>query len=601
MFIRSLILAVGCIFLMAAEPVPQEPWKPGPDHPNSFGVLLSPGVVPCVVHVDGLRFPLPVGTPLTTRYDWDFGDLGSRFNQLTGFNAAHVYDQAGKFTITLRVTTEDGDTLSATATLVISADRRHEIFVSPEGSDSNRGLSPDAPFRSLDKAFKTAIDSSEILLKAGGTYEANSVLKLNHSDVMIGRYEEGADPIVMLVKQEGERSPRGFISIDNKCNGVTIQHLIFDTPYAVKDDQPAEKIGIDAIAARGRNITVRNCVFMNVDCGINANGSPVGLMLMDCKAPLRTGLRAYLCWTQGSDFVCIGNSAANSTREHIVRLSGVQRALIADNHFTNLDRRPADKDDYSKGTIEMHNGSYAYIAGNEVTGGTIRVGPLGLHGEQASAATDWSVIEANQVLQTWIVAYAGSHHLMIRNNVIRNDSMQTIQLQGPDQQGQINSDVHVLNNTAIDNGTTGAFLKLWGHNDGVEVKNNLYVAPNLNVGAYGAAALNIAEEDLSSFTEISRNVWPSFDKRGKDDQVLLDGHVISRSKWSAFPQVKDDAFADITVDDRAMPGGDVARLQAMPLKSILFDLYGQRRGSHPSVGAVEMKDASTPTEAGRNK
>jgi PKD repeat protein len=572
--------------VLAAGPPSTEPWRPGPDQSNSFSVLLSPGVAPCAVHVNALRFPLNSGTPLTTRYDWDFGDPGSKFNTLTGFNAAHVFEHEGRFTITLKVTDETGAARSATASLVISGDRRREYFVSPEGSDRNVGTSPDAPFQSLDRAFKTAGESSEILLRAGVTYRADNVLKVSKSDLVIGRYGEGADPIVMLGRGEGAKPPHGFISIDQRCNGVMIQHVTFDTPFAVEENAEAPKVGIDAIVARGRNITVRDCTFLNVDNAVNANGSPIGLLVLNCKAPLKTGLRAYLVWTQGSDFVCLGNSAANSTREHIVRLSGVERALIAGNTFTNLDRRPGDKYDTSKGTIEMHNGSYAYIAGNDVTGGTIRVGPLGLHNEDASAATDWSVIEDNRVNGTYIVAYAGSHHVMIRNNIIRNDAAQVIQLQGPNQQGQINGDIHILNNTAIDNGETGAFLKLWGHNDGVELKNNLYVAPHLKLGVNGAAAVNCAEPDLSSFTEIDHNIWPNF---GTQSGFLLENHQ-PKLEEAVFPQIKGDMHANLTVDDRGMPPvGSDADGHGMVLSSVPLDFAGNHRSAtHPCIGALEI-------------
>jgi PKD repeat protein len=585
-------LLFGSLLKAADNPADAEPWRPGADHPDAFRVLISPGVAPCVLHVNGLPFPLSAGTPLTARYDWDFGDPGSKYNTLTGFNAAHVFNQPGRFIITLKVTEETGVARTATATVVINPDRRRELFVSSEGSDRNVGTSPDAPFRTLDRAFKAAVDGSEILLRAGVTYTADNVLKVNHSDLVIGRYEEGPDPIVMLARGEGAKPPHGFISIDNKCDGLLIQHIVFDSPFAVQENDPAPKIGIDAIIARGRNITVRDCTFLNLDSGVNANGSPVGLFVSDCKAPLKTGLRAYLVWVQGSDFVCVGNVAANSTREHIVRLSGVSRALITANHFTNLDRRPADKDDYSKGTIEMHNGSYAYIANNQVTGGTIRVGPLGLHGEAASAATDWSVIENNLVQGTWIVADSGSHHVMIRNNIIRNDAMQTIQLQGENGQGQINGDVHILNNTVIDNGTTGAFLKVWGHVDGIELKNNLYIAPHLRVGVEGAAAVNINESDLSSFTEISHNIWPAFGHTGSvpdGNEMLLGNRAITAAQWLAFPLVKDDAFADLTVDEQATPAsGSAAEGRAEHSNAVVFDYLGRVRSPHPSVGAIEV-------------
>jgi PKD repeat protein len=602
-FISSVIRVHSCLFVAgfflfvltasavgpATLSATTEPWRPVPGSEPGFGVLLSPGVVPCVVHVNGLRFPLAAGTPLSARYDWDFGDPAGKNNKLTGFNAAHFFVQPGAYTITLTVTDETGSARSATAHIVLSPDRRHAIFVSPGGSDMNVGTTPDAPLHSLGKAFKILPDSCAILLKAGNTYQADNTLKISHSDVVIGRYDEGADPVVMLTKQDGPKPPHGFISIDGRCNGVTIQNLVFDSPYGVADTAEAPKIGVEAIVARGRNISVLNCTFLNVDNAVNANGSPVGLLVEGCKAPLKTGVRAYFVWTQGSDFVCLDNTAANSTREHIVRLSGVQRALIFNNDFTNLDRRPADKYDTSKGTIEMHNGAYAYIAHNTVTGGTIRVGPLGLH-EDPSTATDWCVIEDNQLNHTYIVAYPGAHHVMIRNNIIRNDAIQAIQLQAPDGQGRTNGDIQIFNNTVIDHGETGAFLKVWGHVNGIEMINNLLIAPHLKVGANGAAAVNVAEKDLSSFTAIGHNIWPKFDQ----GESMVNNKAISQAEWTAMPQVRQDSFAEISEGQKDIPTGE-----AVP--AVVFDFDGHRRPAKPMIGAMEMKMSPATQPAAGNK
>ncbi len=581
-------------------PATTEPWRPSENHPKAMSILLSPGVAPSVVHLNGIKFPLAHGTPLTARYTWNFGDPGGRFNALPGFNAAHVYDAPGSYMITLTVIDEAGTTDTASATIVISPDRRRIIFVSPEGSDANIGTSADAPLHSLGGALnqKKLPDNCEILLKAGATFYADNTLKINHSNVVIGRYDDGPDPVLLLSKQEGAKPPHGFISIDGRCNGVTIQHITFDSPYSVMETQEAPKIGIDAIVARGRNITVRNCTFLNVDSAINANGSPTGLMVLDCKAPLKTGLRAYMVWTQGSDFVCLGNTAANSTREHIVRLSGVTSALIAANDFTNLDRRPADKYDTSKGTIEMHNGSYAYIAHNAVADGTIRVGPLGINDEPPSTATDWAVIESNTLTNTSVVAYPGAHHVMIRNNIIRNDTNQAIILQAPDKDGRMNSDFHILNNTAIDNGTTGAFLKVWGHVDGIEMKNNLLIAPNLKVGTSGAAAVNIAEPDLSSFTAIGHNVWPIFSGGEPGGEFLLNNHPISLATWLGFANVQADVAASVAVDEKfAPPIGSAADGHGEPLAAVCFDQRGHPRPAHPTAGAVEASAAASTLPA----
>jgi PKD repeat protein len=550
--------AAAVVAAQTTQPAAPEPWRPTGQRP-AFGILPSPGVAPCVVHVNGLIFPLAAGTPITARYAWNFDDPQGKFNTLPGFVAAHVYDSPGKYNITLTVTDETGHRESASTTITIAGDHRRQIFVSPDGSPQGIGNSEQTPMRSLERAVELLPDHAEILLKAGGTYPAINVMHLRHTDVLITRYGDGPDPIVSLSKNPNGKN-EGFFALDGRCDGVMFDRLTISTPYAVADDAVANKIGEDAIIARGRNITVRDCTFLNVDTAVNANGSPTGLLVQGCRSPLKTGLRAYLVWGQGTDLVYLGNIAANSTREHIVRLSGVDRALIYGNDFANLDRRPADRGDFSKGAIEMHHGSYACIANNTVTDGTIRVGPLGLH-ELPSTATDWAVIENNVVRNTYIVANPGSHHIMIRGNIVFNDKLQCIQLMGPDKDGRTSGDIHILNNTAIDRGTTGAFLKVWGHINGIELKNNLLVAPNLNIGNSGAAFVNTNETDLKSFTRIADNVWPLVTHRTHGNGFLLANHAITPAEWAAFAQVKSDTFADVRVDEAGNLVGDEKAVQ----------------------------------------
>src|SRR5439155_25807818 len=107
--------------------------------PTNFGIILSTGMAPCTIHVQALDLPLPTGRRLTARYQWDFGDPSGRYNQLSGWNAAHVYDRAGRFTITLTLTEESGATRKFTKTIEISPDTRKRIYVSTRGNDTNDG------------------------------------------------------------------------------------------------------------------------------------------------------------------------------------------------------------------------------------------------------------------------------------------------------------------------------------------------------------------------------------------------------------------------------------------------------------------------------
>src|SRR5262245_61050195 len=84
-------------------------------------------MVPAVVHVQRLgKNPSSVSDPnlAKNRYDWDFGDEAGKWNTLTGFNAAHVYDKPGVYTIGLTVTDPAGKTAKRQTKVKIGADSR---------------------------------------------------------------------------------------------------------------------------------------------------------------------------------------------------------------------------------------------------------------------------------------------------------------------------------------------------------------------------------------------------------------------------------------------------------------------------------------------
>ena len=138
-------------------------------------------------------------------------------------------------------------------------------------------------------------------------------------------------------------------------------------------------------------------------------------MITNCSSPLTNGLSAYFLWNQAIDSVVLGNTVVNSIHEHIIRSSGAAQQLIAYNNFTNND---------GKGCIEVHEGSYAWVEGNIVTNGDIRVGPLGLWGEPVTQITQYAVIQGNTVNNVSINVDPGSDDISIRNNIIyRNTGM----------------------------------------------------------------------------------------------------------------------------------------------------------------------------------
>jgi PKD repeat protein len=486
-----------------------------------------------VVNVDALSSTLSVGTPITSNYAWDFGDPGSTDDQMTGFNAAHVYDQAGTYTIKLTVTDSNGKSATVAQQVTIAASARNQIFVDPsDGSDSNSG-SENSPLKSLAAAFNKLNNNTEILLCAGQTFSINESMHINYSNVLIGRYGTGANPIISRSSGNGVSCIASYAS----TNGLTIQDITFTSPY-YSTASNAPKIGVSGIYLGGQNCTVRDCSFLNLDDGINENGNPVGVLIQGNSAPQTVGLRGYMVWGQGAEQVIIDNYAAGTTQEHIVRLVGVNEVTVEGNNFTNHD---------GKGCIEMHKGSYAWIQGNTVTGGDIRLGPLGLWGESPSSSTDSCVIEDNQLTDTFIYLQAGTHNAMISNNIINNTAGQAIEVAGPDSQGRTSENITIINNTATDSGTQGNFIAVWGYVDGIVMQKNLWIAPQEKISLYGTSPVLVNGNYMSSFTLISDNVWGE-PAAGVTGGINYANGYLTAAQWDALPNVKGDVFESLPLD-----------------------------------------------------
>ena len=158
----------------------------------------------------------------------------------------------------------------------------------------------------------------------------------------------------------------------------------------------------------------------------------------------------------------------------------MDRILVAYNNFTNHD---------SKGTVEIHKGSYAYVVGNTLDGGPLRAGPRGGGTEPSSTATDWTVFDGNRVTDAPINILPGTYHLAIRNNIIDNEGQMDINVSPADNEGRSISDIRIFNNTGIDHNNIGQFIySIDGLPAGsITMGNNLFVAPNLTPGVGGSA------------------------------------------------------------------------------------------------------------------
>ena len=532
---------------------PVTPSKPAADAPVVVIKLLAgERQTGLVVNGDGLSSTTGVGDVTAATFVWNFGDAGGDHNVINGFTAGHVYDTPGTYTISLTVTNSAGTATTATQQVTIAAATRNVIYVDgAKGSDKNAGTAS-APLQTVDAAMDKLDDNTEILFKAGQSYTVTQTYQIDSSNVLIGSYGSGTDPVLNRAGGNGLST----FTLGNDTNGVTIQHLVFNCPWAaVAENAQAPKIGNSGIYVGGQNNTVRDCTFLNLDDAINENKNPAGTLVEDNNAPLDTGVRGYFVWVQGSEQTIVGNTVVNSTREHCIRMSDWTEVTVFDNTLANLNRQSVDPSDFSKGCIELHQGSYGYVTDNNVTDGDIRTGPLGLWGENTSDTTSDCVIEDNQLTDTFVFVQGGSSDIMISNNVLHSDSSAAIVVAGPNGPFE-SSNINIINNTAVSNGTEGNFLSMQGAVKGVTLEDNLWIAPKISPGAYGTAAVKVGQTDLSSFTKIEGNVWPT-GKNGTGfalggimsiDSSTGDGYLTD-AQWLAYKNVSDDAFEDVSLTD----------------------------------------------------
>ena len=551
--------------------------------------------------VDGTSTTVGDGTPASSNYVWNFGDTKGTYDSIAGFNASHVYTTAGKYTVSLTVTNDLGLTSTVSTTITIAADTRKVIYVdSSSGNDKNSGSSPTSALKTIYKAESELGNNTEILLKRGESFAmAGASMSLAGTNQLLGAYGAGANPVIDFT---GTADYQNILTTSGNSDGVTFENLSINTV--------AGSIQSFGLEGRGEDVAVLNCTFNNVTYAVNANGEPTGLLVQNCSVPSKTGVYGYFVWGEGNDLSIFGNYVADSVNEHNVRATGYQGMNVSYNNFTNTD---------DKGCIECHDGEYAWVAHNTVSGGDIRVGPLGIASDPAGSNTTYAVIDSNTFNNSWMQVDPGSYHISIRNNVINRNSVEMIYLAGPDSTGRQDQDIQILNNTGVSDGTTGNFLKVGGPCSGVVLENNLVIAPDLTPGGYGTSIVYISQSNTNSFSKINGNVWqlPANFYSYADGGIMFLAPVTGSGKtgyltpaaWNALSVVGNDTFTTTATSssgtpvttvaggaatlDLAVPtpgSGSVAAKADSPIAGVFTDFYGDTRPTTGTwtAGAVQV-------------
>ncbi|UCD75632.1 MAG: PKD domain-containing protein [Phycisphaerales bacterium] len=557
---------------------------PAPVGPAPVIRLVSTaGVAPLTVHVHAVDSEPGAGTPLTARYEWDFGDPNGRYNKLEGFVAAHTYDEPGTYTLTLRITDELGFWGQAEQTIDVLCDDRPALYVAAWGDDDNPGTSPDAPLQTAAKGFDRLEDHMRLLFRRGHVFDVSGSLLLEDSGVLIGAYGTGDPPALRWL---GEMGYSGIIKVykDDQFD-IVIQDLAFDSIHDVSQHPDV----VDAIVPAGRNITIRDCLFGAVSQAVNANRQPQGLMVMDNEAGI---IGKYLCWAQGTDHCYLGNTVAGSHWEHNIRLGGADRVLIAHNSLTNHPKR----------TIWVMLGQYCYIGSNELHAGRVSIGPDPCSGGPESCFR-WAVMARNRLWKDsaadpCVELLAGAEHVSIRNNIIQAEAMACVGINGFDPQTQrTNKEIHIVNNTGINSCPIGRFLDVGKGGENFTLSNNLYAAPNLTTGVDRTANVYVEADDLSAFDAVHHNVWAE----PADFVWVPDAyHYVypywsdaegykTPQQWGEYGEVSTEAYEIADLDPDFTPrDGTIAATHGVPEPGVFTDFYGAwRPPGNRSAGAVE--------------
>ncbi|HSU66182.1 MAG TPA: DUF4082 domain-containing protein [Tepidisphaeraceae bacterium] len=544
-------------------PVPPPPAPlppPPPPAPASTGNGAAPsaainilgnnaGPAEHSVFVDGLASSLGSGTPLTATYTWNFGDPSGSYNTLTGWNAGHVYDSPGTYTVSLTVTNDQGLSSTASTQVTVQNNNRTVLYVDTNGSDNNSGLSPNQPVASYGRVQQLLSQygnsNVSVLFDRGETFNFPNSIDVSGSNETFGAYGSGAAPVMMVVPGPGG----GIFSLDPTASQIVIENLTFDSVYTASINN-APDISATGVFAGGQNVTIRNNTFLNMEDAVDCYRGPTGLLVQNNSAPLITGLRGYFVWMNGSEGVVLGNTVANSTRQHVMRSSYTSTSdwLIAGNNFTS-NANPADPGEFVKTTINIRAGDHVYITNNTLAGATASFAPDTALPQ--NTVVGWIKLDGNVINNAQIELHGSVQHAMISNNLINFSYYPDFNIQTTDSMGRTMADITIANNTGESQSTNATFMAITGNSPAgvLTIKNNLFAAPNDATSINFAVSVYVLASDASAVALFSHNVWaqPSTwpGTAGAVNYIAPsgiydNGDFKTLAQWNALPNVQDD-------------------------------------------------------------
>lgn len=513
------------------------------------------------VAVNALSSTLGDGTQLNATYNWNFGDSNGAYNNLTGWNAGHIYDNAGTYTISLTVTNDLGLSSTATTQVTVTPDTRTTIYVNTNGNDANSGLSPGQAIASEGRLAQVlaAYDNSNVtvLFARGETFNMPYYLYVQGSNETFSAYGTGAAPVIN--KTVSPTGDAGVFYMTSSASQVLIENLTFDSPNAAPLTNAPEMVAT-AIYPNGTNITIRDNTFLNLEDAVDCYQGPNGLLVENNTAPLLTGLRGYFVWMNGTNGTVLGNTDVNSTRQHDMRsnYSSTQDWLIAGNNFAS-DDNPSDPNEASKTTINLRQGSDIYIYDNTLSDAAVSFGPT--EDMPTTAFVGWIVLDGNTINNTEVELHGSVQNARVSNNLTNLSGIYPqYGILPTDDMGRTMSNVTIEDNTGQVSGAVGFFIDIQGDSPAgvLTIENNLFSAPQLQVGNHMASSVFIGGNSAAAVALFSHNVWAVSTASVLNvatgavnyvapTGVLSDSDFLNAAQWDSLSNVQDDQFRQVSL------------------------------------------------------
>lgn len=506
---------------------------------------------------------------IEAEWQWNFGDPSGEYNQLNGFNAAHIYNSTGTYPLTLTVTDEDGNPTTETINVDVSSVANFDpsspnykgTFYVADVTGPGEGTIAD-PYNISDlqnalagtNNYPPIPSDSQILFKNGDEFSVSSQLNITQNNILISNYSAPSNPsdVLPVLDNPEVGNPSITVNVETSSINAVISNINFTDSAG----------GAEVINPAGTNLTVENCQLSNFsnECTfVDAQtGSTEGLLLEGNQvSDTNVDDLGYFLFDDGAaDVVVLGNTVYGNTGTHdaIIRFEGtepdsgsggpvnsgtdsLQRILVTENKLYNWD---GTEDGQGNSVVRVYSAQYIDINQNTLVTGGYKAVELGLlHEPVPRTAGDTDpllnekdvILEANSITGSVILG-GGSYYVMYRNNILTatptdtslveidapvtyyNDASHTADRESTDNPA---TDIFILNNTAVTSLDYGEFVSVGGLATAITLENNLYVTTNssFEVGNGGLGGfVTVIGSDLSDFLLIAGNVWP---------QVTADG------------------------------------------------------------------------------